>query len=113
MSVEKPQQVAARLRDKLRLAVEAPSSVAVELCQQENPRRVLVHFVNYNTAEPISDLAVRLRSLSGSSSAVRFLSPDFPGEKPLTIRKEADGWAFTLPRLTIYGVAVLDGVKLD
>ncbi|MBM3888883.1 MAG: hypothetical protein FJ388_07115 [Verrucomicrobia bacterium] len=113
MSVEKPQQVAAQLRDKLRLAVEAPSSVAAELCQQENPRRVLVHFVNYNTAEPVSDISVKLRSISSDPSSARLLSPDLPDEKPLTIRKEGNGWAFTLPRLTIYGVVVLDGAKLD
>lgn len=113
MSIKNPRGMADDLRGKLRLAVDAPSSVAVELCRQENPRRVMVHFVNYNPAEPAADIAVKLRGVSGQLSAVRLLAPDSPGETSLAIRKEADGWAFTVPRLTVYGIAVLDGVQME
>jgi hypothetical protein len=113
MSVANPRDVTARLRDKLRVVVEAPPSVAIELCEQANPKRVLLHFVNYNAKEPIQNVAVKLQLASGKPSAVRVLSPDPAGERTLAIRKDADRWSFALPQLKVYAVAIIEEASVQ
>jgi len=113
MSVANPAETAVLLRDKLRLVVEAPSSVAVELCEQASPKRVLIHFVNYNAEETLENVQVKIRFKSGRPSRVRLLSPDPAGDKSLKIRGKDGQYSFTLPKLKIYAVAVIEGASVQ
>jgi hypothetical protein len=110
--VEKPEELLATLADKLRIVVKAPPSVAVELCQQENPQRAILHFVNYSPGEPVTNMFVKVRLKSGNPLSVRLLSPDAPGERSLPVGAEWRAPAFLVPELKTYAVVVIEGVSL-
>lgn len=92
-----------------RIAVQAPPSVAIELRQQEQPRRVLIHFVNYNTSETISNIPVKLRIQGSHPSTVRLLSPDPAGEQSVSLREDGAIHLFTLLQLKVYAIAIIEG----
>jgi hypothetical protein len=107
-AIKDPAAFPATLHDRMRVACKAPPSVALELCRQSSPRRVLVHLVNYDAAHPIDNLRVSLRLKSGRPPAARLLSPDPAGEVQRPVGFD-DGWlSVTVPRLKVYATLVFD-----
>ena len=98
------------VRDNLRVVADAPRSVALELRQQDAPRRVLVHLVNYNDRQTLKNTAVRLRVKTGSVKSVRLLSPDPATSQTLPFEATAEGCSFVVPELKIYAAIVIDGI---
>jgi hypothetical protein len=111
-TVKKPDEFPASLRDRRRLAVEAPPSVAVELCWQEDPQRVIVHLVNYDGAQQTGEIPVKLRLKSGNPTSARLLSPHPAGERSLPVRTEGGLCTFTCPPLKVYAIVVIEGASL-
>jgi len=107
-----PAALPAALRDKLRLLVDAPPSVAVELCQQENPTRVLVHLVNYASGATLKDIPIRLRLQGAGTKSARLLSPDPATNRTLHATRPGNFWTCTLPELKVYAVLVINGARL-
>ena len=112
--IEKPSEFPASLRQNLRLLVDAPPSVAIELCQQDNPQRVLVHLVNYDPSTPLKDIPVRLRLTPPVPPSARLLSPAAApaGDRPLPVTTEAALSTFTVPDLQVYALIVLEGTSV-
>jgi len=102
----------ATLHDKFRILVDAPRSVAVELCQQKNPSRVLVHLVNYAPGTTLKNIPVTLRLKGAGPKSARLFSPDFSDSRALPATQQGDLWACTLPELNVYAVLVIKGGKL-
>ena len=110
--VERPSGLLATLRDKSRILVDAPPSVAIELCQQENPARVLVHLVNYDAAVTLKDIPIKLRLAAPSPKSARALSPERSGSRRLALKREGDFCTCVLPELKVYAVVVIKGARL-
>jgi hypothetical protein len=110
--VSAPDALPAALRDKFRILVDAPASVAVELCQQENPTRVLVHLVNYHPAVTLKDIPVKLRLKGPASKSARLLSPAPAINHSLRGSQQGNSWTCTLPELETYTVIVVNGARL-
>jgi len=110
--VEKPGMLSAALRDRFRVVVDAPPSVAVELCQQENPARVLVHLVNYEPATTHKDIPIRLRLAGPAPKSARTLSPERSGSRRLALKQQGDFCTCVLPELKVYAVVVIKGARL-
>ena len=73
--VENPSAFPATLHDKFRVLVDAPPSVAIELCQQKDPPRVLVHVVNYDPAALLKDIPIKLRLAGSAPKSARVFAP--------------------------------------
>jgi hypothetical protein len=110
--LEKPGALAATLRDQSRILVDAPPSVAIELCQQENPARVLVHLVNYAPGGVLKGIPIKLRFSGGDPKSARMVCPERNGSRGLRLEREGDGWACELPELKVYAVLLLKGARL-
>jgi hypothetical protein len=110
--IEKPSEFPATLADKLSITVQAPPSVAIELYQQDNPPRVVVHFVNYAPDQPVTNMSVKVRLKSGNPLSVRLLSPDSPGERTLPVGAELRSPTFLVPEFKTYAVVVIEGASL-
>jgi hypothetical protein len=110
--LEKPGALEATLRDESHILLDAPNSVAIELCQQENPARVLVHLVNYAPKTTLKDLPVRLRLAVPGPKSAYALSPEHGGKRRLALTREGDSCTCVLPELKVYGVVVLNGARL-
>ena len=100
------------MRDKFRILVDAPPSVAVELCQQEDPPRVLVHLVNYDPATTLKNIPLKLRLACGTANSARLLSPERAHPRRLPLKREGNLSACVLPELNVYAVLVLNGARL-
>ena len=98
------------MRDRLRVVVDAPRSVALELRQQSEPQRVLVHLVNYNARQTVKNVAVKLRVKTGTPQSVRLLSPDPAVSQTLPFESTPQGCSFVVPELKIYAAVVIDGI---
>jgi hypothetical protein len=110
--VENPGSLPAVLRDKFRVVVDAPPSVAVELCQQRNPARVLVHLVNYEPATTLKDIPIKLRLPGPRPKSARTLSPGHSGSRRLALEQEGDLCTCVLPELKVYAVVVVAAATL-
>lgn len=111
-AAESPDHLAAWMREKSRIRVDAPPSVAVELCAQQNPRRVLVHLVNYAPASTLKDVRVQVRLKSGGPRTARMASPDLARDLSLPGAMDGDFWSCSLPELKVYAVIVIKGASL-
>jgi hypothetical protein len=111
-SVKQPADFPSTLRGRLRAVVEAPSSVAMELCQQQSPQRVLVHLVNYNIEQTINDVPLSLRLTTGQPNSARLLSPEAAEPQTLPVRFENGRYCMTVPQLKVYAVVVIDQASL-
>ncbi len=112
VDVAQPDALPASLHEKFRILVDAPRCVAIELCQQENPSRVLVHLVNYAPDVTLKDIPVRLRLQGPGPKSARVLSPDPGGSRTLRATREDSLWTCTVPELKVYAVLVLNGARL-
>jgi hypothetical protein len=96
--------------DRLRVVVDAPRSVALELRQQERPQRVLLHLVNYNTQQTIKNVAVKVRLKTGAPQSVRLVSPDPAASCAIPFEAAPQGCSFVIPELKVYAAVVIDGI---
>jgi len=88
--------------------VKAPDTVTMSFYAQPGGRRLL-HLVNYDQDHPVGDIEVRLPWPSGKGTAsVRFLSPDSGKAETLTAVHVSNGVRFTVPRLEVYGLLVIE-----
>ncbi len=110
--IPQPDTLPTTLRDKSRILVDAPRSVAVELCQQKNPSRVLVHLVNYEPKTTLKKIPITLRLKGAGPKSARLFSPDFSNSRTLSATQQGDLWTCTLPELNVYAVLVIKGDKL-
>jgi len=110
--VAEPNAFPATMHDKFRILVDAPPSVAIELCQQENPRRVLVHLVNYDPAASLKDIPIKLRLAGPAPKSARAYSPDHAGSRYLALKHEGNVYSCVLPELKVYALIVIKGAKL-
>jgi hypothetical protein len=110
--VENPGALPPTLHNKFRILVDAPPSVAIELCQQENPIRVLVHLVNYDPATTLTNIPIKLRLAGAGSNSARVLSPERTGSRRLALKKEGNAYSCVLPELKVYAVIVINGARL-
>jgi hypothetical protein len=106
--VKEPNAFPATLQDKLRILVDAPPSLAIELCQQENPPRVLVHLVNYDPAVTLKNIPIRLRLAGPTPKSARMYSPDRPENRRLALKQDWDLCSCVLPELKVYAVVVIN-----
>ena len=74
---------------------------------------MIVHLVNYNTADVIQQVPIDLRAASGHPTTARLLSPDPAGPLQLPVRREIGRLRVTVPRLAIYAALVFDGVSVQ
>jgi hypothetical protein len=87
----------------------APPHVVVEVARQRTTGRILLHLVNYNTRQSVSNLEVALRLPAGA--VVRYAalrSPDL--DRPLTLPAAVRNGAvsFRVPLLKTYDLLVLE-----
>ncbi|MBM3876914.1 MAG: hypothetical protein FJ386_09375 [Verrucomicrobia bacterium] len=106
---------------------EGHPTAVISLMRQPEPRRVLVHLVNYNRTEPPANarmgrgpqeenpmaceqVPVRLALGAGERvKSVRLLSPDSMAvPEKLPVKQSAGYASFTVPRVLVYAVARVD-----
>jgi len=106
--IKEPKALPASLQDKFRILVDAPPSVAIELCQQENPPRILVHLVNYDPVASLKNIPIKLRLADPVSKSAHAYSPDHAGSRRLAMMKEWGLCTCVLPELKVYAVVVIN-----
>lgn len=95
------------LRDDWQVQVDAPSTVVINLTRKSGA--TILHLMNFETARRVEGITVTLRKPEGSSlDKVRALSPDFDGTKTIEATEDATNVSFTVARLEIYEVVVVD-----
>lgn len=79
------------------------------LCAEltEQPSRRLVHLVNYQTDNPMKDIAVRIALPKGrSAKSITLASPEHAADITVPFKQEAGFATFTVPAVGIYEIAV-------
>jgi hypothetical protein len=92
------------------LQVVGPDYLAVNLVEQPNMRRRLVHFVNYNggVVPSIENVQVKCAIPEGKAAArVRLYSVQAESGDPVKCSMQGENAVFTVPRLDTYCVAVV------
>ena len=110
--VAEPATLPASLQDKFCILVDAPRSVAIELCRQKHPSRVLVHLVNYAAGTTLKNIPVTLRLRGAGPKSARVFSPDLGDSLTVRASQQGDLWTCTLPELKVYAVSVIKGGRL-
>jgi hypothetical protein len=93
--------------EKLPVSVAAPDFVAMNLLEQTENRRRIIHLVNYDTERnsSVAGITIRCAMPEGRpATAVRFYSPDADDGQPVAFRMEGAEAVFTAPELHAYGV---------
>jgi hypothetical protein len=94
--------------ETLPLAVEALRAVTVELLAQREPRRLLLHLLNYDVEHP-APVSATLRLPEGATvTQVELLSPDGPRTGPGSAVREGDILELAVEKLDIYALVVVD-----
>jgi hypothetical protein len=110
--ISRPNDFPRTIQDRLRVRVDAPRWVALEVRQQSRPRRVLVHLVNYNAAQSAKNVPVKLRVHGGAPKSVRLFSPDPAMDEAIPFESNAEGCSFVVPELKVYAAILIDGAAL-
>ena len=90
---------------------EAAGSSLGGLCAEltEQPHRRLVHLVNYREGVPFRDLAVSVGVPPGRHvKTVTLASPEHPQDIPVPHDQRGDRVGFTVPRVGVYEIAIVD-----
>ncbi len=88
------------------LSIHAPAGLCAELTQQ--PGRRLVHLVNYRTDEPANNIEVSVRlPVLRRVASVALASPQTAEDARLPFEVQEGRVIFTVPKLDIYGIAVI------
>jgi hypothetical protein len=94
--------------DGVPLSVEAPRAVTVEFLTQKEPRRFLLHLLNYDVEHP-ARVGATLRLPQGVTvSQVQLLSPDGRRSGGGSAVREGDVLELEVERLDIYALVVVD-----
>jgi len=91
--------------------VTGPEYLAVNLVSQAEPRRMLLHLVNYNarSGRSTGPVAVTCRLPSRlAAKEVSVYSPDLEAPVRIEVRNEAAGVTFTVPDVKVYSIAVVN-----
>lgn len=97
--------------DNLPVSVTAPDFVAMNLLEQVEKRRRIIHLVNYDTEKnpSVANIAIRCATPQGQpATAVRLYAPDSSDGKPVDFRVEGAEAIFTLPAQQVYGVVTVN-----
>lgn len=91
------------------LEVAGPDFLGVNLVEQQEHRRRIVHLVNFNRQVPaIENIAVQCALPEGSSAkTVRLYSIDADGGNPLDFRMQRSRAVFTVPKFNVYCLAAV------
>jgi len=95
---------------ELPMSVTGPEYLAVNLLEQVEKKRRILHLVNYNVEKSpsIASITVRCAVPEGAiPSAVHYYSPEVADGKQLGFRVEKSQAVFTVPILNAYGAAVI------
>lgn len=96
--------------EKMPVSVIAPDFVAMNLLEQAEKRRRIIHLVNYGTEgnRSIAGISIRCATPEGKpATAVRFYAPDESESKPIDFRLEGTEAVFKAPELQTYGVVTV------
>ncbi len=92
----------------LQVEVKAPETVTMSFYVQPSGRRLL-HLVNYDERQPVSNIEVVLQQPAESRGAsVSMVSPDSDGVQKLSLTQLGRELRFTVPRLEVYSLVVID-----
>jgi hypothetical protein len=86
------------------LSVHAPPTVLYNVVRQAEPRRLVLHLLNY-AQEPTFDITVEVRAPVGH---VESRSPDVPGVVSLPVKTNGTVSTFEAPRLVTYSLISID-----
>ena len=97
-------------QDRLPIEVAGPDSLAANLVEQPEHRRLLLHLVNYNSQDAAAHTPAATVHLSGHQEVKQALvySPDSSGPQSLATTTTARGITLTLPVKT-YSIVVING----
>lgn len=98
-------------RGKSILQVAGPDYLGVNLVEQMDKQRRLVHMVNYNAANmpSIENIEVKCVVPEGkSANAVRWYSADLDTYRTLDFGRQGSQTVFVVPELRAYGLAAID-----
>jgi hypothetical protein len=95
-------------RDELSVRVEAPLSVTMELAQQKHTNTWLLHLLNFDVKKPVENIPVQFRIPDGMGVQTATLqSPDDGVQRILTTSKKDGMLMFTIPKLEVYALVLL------
>ena len=96
------------VRSDLSVSVESPASVTMELTEKEDHSALLVHLVNFNDKETVSNIHINLR-IPGKRKIkdLAIISPDsIPQQRIPFLPKGKNMISFTVGQLQTYDVIV-------
>jgi hypothetical protein len=95
--------------EKLDWEIQAPPFVAAEVYHQPGRNRYILHLVNYNCwKQPtVNDIPVTIRA-GNAGSRLTVYSPDEATVTTLQAERVPGGFRFTLPKLGIYSIVVIE-----
>ncbi len=86
---------------------DALAGLCAELTEQ--PRRRLVHLVNYRSDGPVRDAVISVRLPAGArAKAVRLAGPDRPANRTVPFEERSAIVEFTVPEIGVYEIAVVE-----
>jgi hypothetical protein len=94
----------------LPISVAGPDFVAMNLVEQTDKRRRIIHLVNFDAEQTpsVQNVSIRCSAVKDESpTAVNFYSPNFEGGKPLDFRVQNSQAVFSVPTLDAYGVVTV------
>jgi hypothetical protein len=92
----------------LQVEVKAPETVAMSLFAQPGGRHLL-HLVNYDQDHPVRDIDVTVQLPSENRIAsIRMVSPASDETRTLAVAQTGRAVHFTVPRLEVYGLLVIE-----
>lgn len=94
----------------LPISVAAPDFVAMNLVEQVDKRRRIIHLVNFDAEQTpsVRNVSIRCSAVEGESpTAVNFYSPNFEGGKSLDFRVQNSQAVFSVPTLDAYGAVTV------
>jgi len=100
-------QLETRLLSLSRIHINAPSSVLIELKQQHQSRRWLLHLVNYDAKNEIKDIKINLR-LPEKIKKIQALDPLQTVGQNIAFTMHGSEVEFTIPQLHVYKLVVIE-----
>lgn len=94
----------------LSIDVQAPLTVTIELTEQEDKDKMMLHLINYNIRreELVKDINVSLRIPKGKQvKELLLLTPDREGSESLPFTVKDGRAVFKVPHLEVYDLVVV------
>jgi hypothetical protein len=95
---------------ELPISITGPEFIGMNLLEQPEERRRIIHLVNYNLEKnpSISNIEVRCATVEGKpATAVHFYAPGVENAQPLNFRMQDSQAIFTLSAFKAYGVVAV------